>query len=100
MVQKSMLPCCLLATAAIYVRGESGMCHAAAALGVTQVTIWGGCMDWTVLGGYPGQHAVGVSLPACGRYQPCTHCDAAMRAITPDWVAEKLRAALSTIRVE
>ena len=74
--------CGLLASAALYVRGESGMCHAAAALGIPQVTIWGACMDWDVLGGYPKQLGVGVSTAPCGAFAPCAHCALAMAAIS------------------
>lgn len=82
--------CGALASASVYVRGESGMCHAAAALGVEQVTIWGGAMDWEVLGGYPKQLPVGVFTPPCGRYLPCVHCAHTMAAILPDDVASVL----------
>ena len=86
--------CGLAKRAACYVRGESGMCHAAAALGVKQVTIWGGCMDWDVLGGYAKQVGVGVTRPFCGRYKPCGHCAATMAAISVDVVREALLAQL------
>lgn len=72
--------CSVLVASSLYVRGESGMCHAAAALDVPTVTIWGGCMDWDVLGGYPKQIGVGISEP-CGRWRPCTHCKLAMYSI-------------------
>ena len=88
--------CGVLAAATVYIRGESGMCHAAAALGVKQVTIWGGCMDWDVLGGYPRQIGVGISTPPCGRYLPCGHCTQTMAGIGVD---EVLRA-LATFGVE
>ena len=87
--------CGVLANAAVYVRGESGMCHAAAALGVPTVTIWGGCMDWEVLGGYPRQVGVGISKPPCGRYMPCAHCRDTMAAITPEMVGTALQRALA-----
>jgi len=77
--------CSVLLRASLYVRGESGMCHAAAALDVANVVIWGGCMDWQVMGGYPKQIGVGVSDP-CGSWRPCTHCKAAMHAISVDVV--------------
>lgn len=86
--------CGLIAAAQAYIRGESGMCHAAAALDVPLVTIWGGCMDWDVLGGYPNQIGVGIQHPPCGSYKPCTHCRAIMQSIKPDVVADALRRAL------
>ena len=75
--------CGVLNSASLYIRGESGMCHAAAALGIPQVTIWGACMDWTVLGGYARQYLVGTQLPICGRYLPCDHCALVMAGISP-----------------
>lgn len=73
--------CGVLAAAAVYVRGESGMNHAAAALSIPNVAIWGGCMNYDVMGGYPQQIAIGVSPPYCGSYMPCGHCAAIMAGI-------------------
>lgn len=91
--------CGLLASASAYIRGESGMCHAAAALDVPNVVIWGGCMDWEVLGGYPKQIGVGVQQtggqPPCGSYSPCSHCKAVMASISPFEVSVALRRALA-----
>lgn len=80
--------CGVLSQASLYIRGESGMCHAAAALGIPQITIWGGCMDWEVLGGYPRQHGLIDSGPdsPCGNYRRCDHCQDAMARITVDQV--------------
>lgn len=79
--------CGLVAACEVYVRGESGMLHAAAALQTPSVAIWGGCMDWEVLGGYPLERGVGVTPPACGKWFPCEHCSALMSAITPEMVS-------------
>lgn len=89
--------CGLLTGARAYIRSESGLCHAAAALGVPQVTIWGGCMDPDVLGGYPKQVSVsdrGAGSP-CGRWLPCDHCTKAMQTISPARIANALKQALS-----
>lgn len=85
--------CGLAAAAEVYVRSESGMCHAAAALGVRQVTLFGGCMDPDVMAGYPGQTVLADRGPGspCGRWKPCPHCVAAMGRITVDEVATALR---------
>ena len=85
--------CGLVASSRLYVRGESGMCHATAALGRPQVTIWGGCMEWDVLGGYPGQLGL-LRPPYCGSYQPCPHCQAAMASITVPEVSAAIDTAL------
>jgi ADP-heptose:LPS heptosyltransferase len=82
--------CGVLAAASLYVRGESGMCHAAAALGIPQVTIWGGCMDWDVLGRYPKQIGVGVTEPCCGQWLPCTHCATIMARIAVRTVSDAI----------
>jgi len=82
--------CALVERSALYIRGESGMCHAAAALGIPQVTIWGACMDWTVLGGYDKQLGLGVSDSPCGCYKPCAHCALAMAAISVEAVSHAI----------
>lgn len=82
--------CGLVAMASCYVRGESGMLHAAAALMTPSVAIWGGCMDWDVLGNYPLEVGVGVTPPFCGRYRPCAHCAETMAGIGVDAVSEAL----------
>lgn len=88
--------CALASLCDVYVRSESGMCHAAATFGVPQVTIFGGCMDPTVMGGYPGQFVVDDGFPGspCGRWLPCQHCAEAMNRITVDQVADALRSQL------
>lgn len=91
--------CAVAVASRLYVRGESGMCHAAAALGVPQVTIWGGCMDWEVLGGYPGQVGLvddGPESP-CGRWLPCNHCATAMSRITVEQVSAAIQQTLAGV---
>jgi hypothetical protein len=85
--------CGLVASAACYVRSESGLCHAAAALGIPQVTIFGGCMDAEVMGHYHGQTCLvdeGNPSP-CGSWLPCAHCAAVMDRISVDVVVDALR---------
>jgi ribosomal protein S18 acetylase RimI-like enzyme len=86
--------CGALEYARAYIRGESGMLHAAAALGIPAVAIWGACMDWDVLGGYSTHVGVGVSLAPCGSYLPCLHCARAMDDIQPRNVSAALDHAL------
>jgi hypothetical protein len=88
--------CGLIVSAEVYVRSESGLCHAASALGTKQVTLYGGCMDADVMGGYPGQTCLtddGPSSP-CGTWQPCDHCRLAMERITVADVKRAIRAHL------
>jgi len=88
--------CGLVNSADVYVRSESGLCHAAAALGTRQVTLFGGCMDAEVMGGYIGQTCLvdrGAGSP-CGSWKPCAHCREAMSRITVDDVVAALRVSL------
>lgn len=85
--------CGLIAAADLYVRSESGLCHAAAALGVPQVTIFGGCMDPEVMGGYPGQTVLSDG-PPCGRWLPCAHCAETMARLSVDTVMAAIRSQL------
>jgi hypothetical protein len=85
--------CALIAYAELYVRSESGLCHAAAAFGIRQVTIFGGCMDPEVMGGYPGQTIIadkGEGSP-CGSWQPCDHCADIMDDLSVDTVRIAIR---------
>lgn len=90
--------CGLVASSLCYVRAESGMCHAAAALGIRQVTIFGGCMDPEVMGYYPQQTVIadrGEGSP-CGRWLPCDHCQRIMAALSVETIAAAIRHRLAT----
>lgn len=89
--------CGLVAAADCYVRSESGMCHAAAALGIPQVTLFGGCMDPEVMAYYPKQAVIADWLAGspCGSWKPCRHCAEAMDRIAVEQVADALRGQLS-----
>lgn len=92
--------CGLIAAADVYVRSESGLSHAAAALGTWQVTLFGGCMDSSVMGGYSRQTVVadhGQGSP-CGAWKPCRHCEAVMAALSVEDVEAFLRATLAARR--
>lgn len=82
--------CGLVAVAEVYVRGESGMLHAAAALNTPSVAIWGGCMDWEVLGNYPLEYGLGITPPYCGKWFACDHCTKIMSGITPEMVSDAI----------
>lgn len=88
--------CGLVNSALAYARSESGLCHAAAALGCPTVTLWGGCMDSEVLGGYPLQISLADREKGspCGKWEPCKHCAEAMRRITVDMVVSAIRASV------
>lgn len=88
--------CGLIASADCYVRSESGLCHAAAALGRPQVTLFGGCMDPEVMAGYPGQIVIADTGPAspCGRWLACAHCQEIMSRLQTRTVVKALKTAL------
>ncbi len=83
--------CAVLAGARAAVLPEGGLHHAAAALGVPAVVIFGG-MTSPANTGYPGH--VNLFEPAgaspCGQRVACDHCGRAMAAIAPESVVEHL----------
>jgi Glycosyltransferase family 9 (heptosyltransferase) len=91
--------CGLIAEADCYVRSESGLCHAAAALNAWQVTLFGGCMDPEVMGCYPKQAVIADKADGspCGRWLPCDHCAAVMNRIEVHHVAATLLASLALV---
>ena len=85
--------CTALSGAAAAVLPEGGLHHAAAALGMPAVVIFGG-MTSPANTGYDGH--VNLFDPAggespCGQRVACAHCRAAMAAIRPDVVAYHLQ---------
>jgi hypothetical protein len=89
--------CGLIAASEVYVRSESGLCHAAAAMGAWQVTLFGGCMDSFVMGGYPKQAVIADASPGspCGLWNACAHCADVMGRIAVAHVLTVLRASLA-----
>lgn len=79
----------VLASAACLVAYEGGLHHAAAALDVPAVVIFGGSCSVEATG-YPDHINFGGSDP-CGKWSPCEHCAATMRGITPELVASAVR---------
>lgn len=83
--------CAVLAHSRGFVGTEGGLHHAAAALGVPAVVIFGGFISPAVTG-YPGQRNLFASEGlGCGSRLPCQHCREAMHKITPEMVAQNLR---------
>lgn len=84
------LACAVLARARACVLPEGGTHHAAAALGIPGVVIFGGYIGVETTG-YAVHRNLGVSVAdACGMRTPCKHCATAMEAITPGVVADAL----------
>ena len=84
--------CALLSGARAAVLPEGGLHHAAAALRVPAVVIFGG-MTSPANTGYETHvnlfETMGGASP-CGQRLPCDHCARAMAAITPEAVADHL----------
>lgn len=85
--------CAVLSGARAAVVHEGALHHAAAALGVPAVVIYGGYISPRVTG-YAGQKALYVEDEkhplGCGMRVPCAHCAAAMEQITPQRVLAAL----------
>jgi ADP-heptose:LPS heptosyltransferase len=81
--------CAVLANASAYVGHEGGMHHAAAALGIPAVVIFGGFIS-PAQTGYATHRNLFTGDEPCGMRVPCRHCAAAMAAITPQDVLKQL----------
>ncbi len=88
------LACAVLARCQGAVLPEGGLHHAAAVLGARAVVIFGGHTSPQTTG-YPGHVNLFTGGVACGAWQPCGHCRAAMAAIAPAEVERGLRRTLS-----
>jgi len=81
--------------AAAVVTTDGMLHHAAAALNIPAVVLWGARVKPSVLG-YPTQRNIYTGDGRnCGAIVPCEHCHAGMKAITVDMVVRELRCALS-----
>jgi hypothetical protein len=83
----------VMARAQLYIGGEGGLHHGAAAVGVGGVVLFGGFIPPQVTG-YALHTNLTGGAEACGSLNPCTHCHAAMQAIGVDEVLEHARARL------
>ncbi|HSW83543.1 MAG TPA: glycosyltransferase family 9 protein [Usitatibacter sp.] len=79
----------VLAGARAAILPEGGLHHAAAALGVPSVVIFGGYIS-PALTGYDMHRNLFTGGEPCGMRRPCAHCAAAMTAITPEQVFNEL----------
>lgn len=86
----------VLSKAALYIGPEGGMSHAAAAVGISGVVIFGGFIPPAVTG-YGSHINLTGGVEACGNIQPCVHCKRAMEAITVDEVLSSCMAALKHV---
>jgi len=81
--------CAVLARSRAAVLPEGGLHHAAAALGVRAVVIYGGYISPRQTG-YDLHRNLFTGGEPCGMRQPCKHCAKAMAAITPEEALENL----------
>lgn len=82
--------CAVLAGARAFVGAEGGLHHAAAALGIPAVVIFGGFISPENTG-YAMHRNLFTGGIACGSRMPCEHCRAAMERITPAEVEQHVR---------
>jgi ADP-heptose:LPS heptosyltransferase len=75
----------VMARAKLYIGGEGGLHHGAAAVGVGGVVLFGGFIPPEVTG-YALHDNLTGGAEACGSLRPCAHCHAAMQAIGVDEV--------------
>lgn len=85
--------CAVLARAVAYVGHEGGLHHAAAALGVRGVVIYGGFIS-PAQTGYDLHRNLFTGGDPCGMRMTCRHCERAMAAIEPAQVLHELRGIL------
>jgi len=76
------------ARAALYIGPEGGLHHGAAAVGIHAVVLFGGFIPPAVTGYETHTNLTGGVAVACGSFNRCEHCRAAMSAISVDEVHE------------
>lgn len=80
----------VLAGARLYVGTDGALHHAAAALGVPAIVLWGGLIGPKILG-YPTHTNIWNGAESCGIHSRlCPHCKEAMESITVDQVRKHL----------
>lgn len=77
--------CAILKHAGLYLGSEGGMHHAAAAVGIPGVVLFGGFIPPAVTGYATHTNLVGSDF-FCGSFSTCQHCRDAMAAISVDRV--------------
>lgn len=86
----------ILSHAALYVGGEGGLHHGAAAVGTKAVVIFGGWPD-PKSSGYDVHRNLAAADAGCGTIERCAHCRKAMARITPEAVLEAAMSELATV---
>lgn len=83
----------ILANAKLFIGAEGGLHHAAAAVGIPAVVLFGAWIPPQVTG--YDTHTNIASGEACGSLSPCPHCKEAMDAITVEQVYESAKGYLT-----
>lgn len=73
----------IMSRARLYIGPEGGLHHGAAAVGIPAVVLFGGFIPPSVTGYATHTNLTGGAV-ACGSFNPCEHCKAAMERITVD----------------
>ena len=81
--------CALLSRASLFVGTDGGLHHAAAALGIPAVVVWGGLIGPETLG-YDTHTNLCKATHFCGSQTSCHHCRVALELITPAMVIEAI----------
>lgn len=81
----------IMSSTSAYLGIEGGLHHAAGALGIPAVVVFGGFTSPEFVG-YPEHRNFFIEGPEspCGRWAPCPHCEIAMSKIKPAYVAAAL----------
>lgn len=80
----------ILERAKLLITTDGALHHAAAALGVPSIVLWGGVASPKVLG-YPTQVNIWNGADSCGTFaHKCEHCKQAMASITVDQVRKHI----------
>ena len=78
-----------IAGSVLSVLPEGGLHHAAAATHKPAIVLFGGCCSPTVTG-YDFHVNIGSDDP-CGRWVPCSHCNAYWKTLEPDYVLDVVK---------
>jgi hypothetical protein len=89
----------LLAKSSLFIGTDGGLHHAAAALKVPAIVIWGHFTSPRMLG-YEEQTNIWKGLGPCGSLNLCKECKRVMKMISVADVESRLRSALSRLSIE
>lgn len=86
--------CALLSRADLFMGTDGGLHHAAAALGIPAVVVWGGLVSPKILG-YDFHTNLHSGTGSCGSKKSCNHCRKALEWVTAEMVVEAIERRLS-----